>query len=96
MKLFRHLLGGTEENCQWVYRLRNEPIINFILFIPCIVDNQLATLNQEAREIYQYKDIRVKLHKTNAAIWFNEMCRQLQITPNYISIKVNNIVHFVG
>jgi hypothetical protein len=28
--LFRHLLGGIEEDCHWVYRLRNEPTVNFI------------------------------------------------------------------
>jgi hypothetical protein len=40
-------------------------------------------------EIYQYKNIRVKLHEMNTAIWLHKMCTQLQITPHYISIKVN-------
>jgi hypothetical protein len=28
-------------------------------------------------------------HRTNAAIWYNNSCRQLQLTPQYIAIKVN-------
>jgi hypothetical protein len=39
--------------------------------------------------IYQYKNIGVKLDTTKAAVWFNEMCRQFQMTPNSICIKVN-------
>jgi hypothetical protein len=44
-------------------------------------------------KIYISKIIKLKLLKTNVAIWFNKMCRTKQITPTYISIKVsgNNI-----
>jgi hypothetical protein len=43
---------------------------------------------QKARQIYKYKNIKEKLHKTNAAIWFNKTCKHKQLTPNYISIKI--------
>jgi hypothetical protein len=44
---------------------------------------------QQAKQIYQYKNIKEKLYKTNAAIWYNTTCRQKQLTPSYISIKIN-------
>jgi hypothetical protein len=40
-------------------------------------------------DVYQYENIKEKLHRTNAAIWCNKSCRQLQFTPKYIAIKVN-------
>ena len=44
---------------------------------------------QQAREIFQFKTLKQLLHKTTAAIWFNETCRAKQLTPTYISIKIN-------
>ena len=44
---------------------------------------------RQAKDVYQYKNITEKLHRTNAAIWHNKLCRQLQLTPKYIAIKVN-------
>jgi len=44
---------------------------------------------QQAREIFQFKTNRQLLHKTTAAIWFNKTCRAKQLTPTYISIKIN-------
>jgi len=32
---------------------------------------------------------RLKLLKTNGAIWFNKMCKTKQMTPKYFSIKIN-------
>jgi len=37
--------------------------------------------------IHHYKNTREKLLQTNAAIWFNKMCRFKQLTPKYIQIK---------
>ena len=42
---------------------------------------------KQAQQIYKYKNIKTKLYKNNAAIWFNKICRMKQITPGYISIK---------
>jgi hypothetical protein len=44
---------------------------------------------KQAKEMYLYKNIKTKLHKTNAAIWYNKMCKQLQLLPSYRHIKVN-------
>ena len=35
---------------------------------------------KQAREIYKYKNIKIKLYRTNAAIWYNKICRQTTIT----------------
>ena len=45
---------------------------------------------QQAKICNNYKNTRLKLPKTNAAIWFN---KTKQLTPKYFSIKIkgNNI-----
>jgi len=43
---------------------------------------------KQAKLIFQYKKIKIKLHKINAAIWFNKTCRIKQLTPNYIKIRI--------
>ena len=52
-------------------------------------DNILFVVARQAKDVYQYKNIKEKLHRTNAAIWYNKLCRQIQLTPKYIAIKVN-------
>jgi hypothetical protein len=42
-----------------------------------------------AKETYQCRNTKEKLYKTNAAIWYNKICREKQLTPNHISIKIN-------
>jgi len=44
---------------------------------------------KQATEIHAYKNIKRKLYKTNAAVWFNKTWRVKQLTPNYINIKIN-------
>jgi hypothetical protein len=44
---------------------------------------------QQAEQIHRYKNIKTKVYKTNAAIWYNKTCRLKHLTPNYISIKIN-------
>jgi hypothetical protein len=39
---------------------------------------------QQAKVLKNYKNSKVKLHKTNSAIWFNKNCRQEQLSPRYI------------
>ena len=36
---------------------------------------------QQAKLINDYKNTRLKLLKTNAAIWFNKMCKTKQLKP---------------
>jgi hypothetical protein len=35
---------------------------------------------KQAKEIYLYKNVRTKLHKMKAAIWYNKTCKQFGIT----------------
>jgi hypothetical protein len=44
---------------------------------------------QQARLNNNYKNTKLKLLKTNAAIWFNKICRDRQLKPNYINISIN-------
>ena len=48
---------------------------------------------QQAKQIYQYKNIKEKLYKTNAAIWYNKTCRQKRLMPYYVSIKIDHNNH---
>ena len=48
-----------------------------------IVNAQQASLNNI------YKNTKLKLLKVNAAILFNKICRERQLKPNYISLKIN-------
>jgi hypothetical protein len=42
---------------------------------------------QQAKQIYRYKNIKEKLYKTKATVWYNTVCKHKQLTPNYIFIK---------
>ena len=44
---------------------------------------------QQAELVYNYKDIKQKLHKTNTSIWFNKTCKIEQLTPKYVNVSVN-------
>jgi hypothetical protein len=48
-----------------------------------IIDAQQAKLRNN------YKNTKLKLFKTNAAVWFNKMSRIKQVQPNYIIIRIN-------
>jgi len=49
----------------------------------------MQTNAQQANLNNNYKDTRLKLPKTNAAQWFNKMCKVKQLNPNYTNIKIN-------
>jgi len=42
----------------------------------------------DAKQVYHYKNIKLKLYKNNAAIWFNKTCKAKHLTPTYASIKI--------
>ena len=44
---------------------------------------------QQARKVYQYQNIKKKLLRTNASIWFNKICRHENLQPKYIDIKIS-------
>jgi ribosomal protein L37AE/L43A len=48
--------------------------------------------NKQAKETYQYRNIKEKLHKTNAAIWYNKICRKKLLAPNYTPITATEPV----
>jgi len=45
---------------------------------------------QQAKFCNTYKNTRLKLLKTNAALWFNKMCRLKHLKPNYIHFKTTS------
>jgi len=47
---------------------------------------------EQTKYVYHFKNIKEGLYKTNASIWYKKICRQQQLTPNYILIKVNIII----
>ena len=44
---------------------------------------------KQAKGIYLYRNIKRNLYRTNATVWYNKTCRDKQLTPNYIAIKIN-------
>ena len=43
---------------------------------------------QQTKMINNFKNIKQKLLKTNAAIWFNKICGKNQLTPTCVKIKI--------
>jgi hypothetical protein len=43
--------------------------------------------DQQARLCTSHKNIKLKLIKTNAAVWFHKMWEIKRLKPNYIKIK---------
>jgi hypothetical protein len=67
-------------------------LVGFILIINhhCIVMNYLKLINaQQAKVTHTYKNTKENLYRTNAAIWFNKLCRSYDLTPNYIDVTIN-------
>jgi hypothetical protein len=44
---------------------------------------------EQAKQLHQYKNNKLKLLKLNAAIWYNKTCKIKGLTPKYICIKVS-------
>ena len=44
---------------------------------------------KQAKAICQFNNSKRKLYRTNAAIWYNKICRQNRLTPDYINIRIN-------
>ena len=45
---------------------------------------------KQAIEVYQYRNIKRKLYKTNAAIWYNKTCRQNHLTL-YVTVYTRKL-----
>jgi hypothetical protein len=57
--------------------------------------NVKFSVAQQAKSVYNYLRLKEKLHKTNASIWFNKICRMEQLTPN-ISGSPSTAIHNVA
>jgi len=42
---------------------------------------------KQTKYTHLYKNTKEKLYKTTTAIWYNKVCRDKQLTPNYITIE---------
>jgi len=49
----------------------------------------MKIINAQLAKTYNSKNTKLKLLKTNAAIWFNKICKVKDLNPNYISIRIN-------
>jgi len=43
--------------------------------------NLKICIEKQAKQIFHYKEIKIKLYKTNATIWFNKTCRINPLNP---------------
>jgi len=40
--------------------------------------------HKQANVVHQFTNIKKKTYRTNAAIWYNKVCRLLRLTPAYL------------
>jgi hypothetical protein len=45
---------------------------------------------QQAKSVHGYENIKTKILRGNAAIWFNKICKEKNLTPRYINIKIKS------
>jgi len=45
---------------------------------------------KQAKIMHEYKNIKRRLQKTTAAIWYNKTCKQKRLTPKYFTIKISD------
>jgi hypothetical protein len=51
---------------------------------------RIEIVNAKQVKLYNnFKNTKCKLLRTNAATWFNKMCKIKQVKPGYIHIKIN-------
>jgi len=43
---------------------------------------------KQTKDIYNYKNTKRKLYRTNAAIWYNKTCRHKHLKPTYVNIRI--------
>ena len=63
--------------------------LSYILVKEMHCETVKFTNAQQAKSYNSYKNTKLKLLKTNAAIWFNKICRNNHLQPKYISLKIN-------
>lgn len=55
------------------------------------VSNFKIVTAQQSRVLYNYRNTKQKLFKTDATICFNKMCRINPVILKYVHIKVNRL-----
>jgi len=45
---------------------------------------------KQAKILHEYKNIKRRLHKTTATIWYNKTCKKKRLTPKYFTIKISD------
>ena len=50
----------------------------------------LKIVNASRGPIHKYEDLKRKLYKCNANIYFNQQCLKQHLTPSYARIKIPN------
>jgi hypothetical protein len=53
----------------------------------------LKVINASRGSIHKYENLKRKLYKCNANIYFNQQCLKKQLIPTYAKIKVPNTSH---
>jgi len=48
----------------------------------------LKNVNDSRCSVQKFEDLKRKLYKCNANIYFNKLCFKKQLTPSYANIKV--------
>ena len=103
----------TPETCRVTAEKKNPAQCWFklVFYLTCTTmhGNTNVTFSdaKQARDIYNYKNIKRKLYRTNAAIWYNKICRHLcqgppcqffntpddgRLTPETCRVEVPNMV----
>jgi hypothetical protein len=52
------------------------------------VENFKIINAEQVKLINNYRNTKYKLLKTNAATWYNKICRNSQLIPKYVDIKI--------
>ena len=52
----------------------------------------IDNLASQAKMYTKYLNVKIKLHKTIANIYFNKECLKHKLTPTYAKIKIKDII----
>jgi len=67
-----------------------EECIYFMIIMEHIGTSKVKLIASQARTVNLYKNLRSKLLKCCANIYFNKQCLGKKIVPKYVNIKVAN------
>jgi len=46
---------------------------------------------KQTKGIHLYKNMKRKLYRANATVWYSKTCRDKQLTPNYITSSISTV-----